>query len=165
MPAGIAPKISTSSRNIASAGRADAARSAAQHGVFEFLPDTADFLYLRLLGDYSTKYDPDGQQMHRYGKLLWKREAALDSWALKVERHLGETRSVWAFVNNHFEGFSPETCQRLANRLGFELPLASAEETISSSDPRPNGFVRVGAIDPIAGDRRPPQAAGSIAPT
>jgi hypothetical protein len=47
---------------------------------------------------------------------------------------LGETRSVWGFVNNHFEGFSPETCQRLANRLGFELPLPSAEET-ASADP------------------------------
>ncbi|HEX4639912.1 MAG TPA: DUF72 domain-containing protein, partial [Chthoniobacterales bacterium] len=87
-----------------------------------------------LLGDYSTKYDPDGQHVHRYGKLLWKREAALESWALKIERHLEETRSVWAFVNNHFEGFSPETCQRLANRLEFELPLPSPEET-ASSDP------------------------------
>jgi uncharacterized protein YecE (DUF72 family) len=101
---------------------------------FEFLPTTTDFIYLRLLGDYSTKYDPEGQHIHRYGKLLWKREAALESWALKIERHLGETRSVWSFVNNHFEGFSPETCQRLANRLGFELPLPSAEET-ASADP------------------------------
>jgi uncharacterized protein YecE (DUF72 family) len=101
---------------------------------FEFLPITTDFIYLRLLGDYSTKYDPDGQHLHRYGKLLWKREAALESWALKIERHLGETRSVWGFVNNHFEGFSPETCQRLANRLGFELSLPSAEET-ASADP------------------------------
>jgi uncharacterized protein YecE (DUF72 family) len=101
---------------------------------FEFLPTTTDFIYLRLLGDYSTKYDPDGQHLHRYGKLLWKREAALESWALKIERHLGEIRSVWGFVNNHFEGFSPETCQRLANRLGFELPLPSAEET-ASADP------------------------------
>ena len=41
---------------------------------------------------------------------------------------------LWGFVNNHFEGFSPETCQRLANRLGFELPLPSAEET-ASADP------------------------------
>ena len=96
---------------------------------FEFLPDTTDFLYLRLLGDYTTKYDRDGERVHRYGKLLWKREAALESWALKIERHLADSRSVWTFVNNHFEGFAPETCQRLANRLGFELPLPSAEET------------------------------------
>jgi uncharacterized protein YecE (DUF72 family) len=101
---------------------------------FEFLPRTTDFLYLRLLGDYATKYDQGGERVHRYGKLLWKREAALESWALKIERHLAETRSVWSFVNNHFEGFAPETCQRLANRLGFELPLPSAEET-ASADP------------------------------
>ena len=95
---------------------------------FEFLPLTADFLYLRLLGDYSTKYDRDGLFVHRYDKLLWKREAALESWSLKIERHLAEVRNVWAFVSNHFEGFAPETAQRLAHRLGFELPLPSEEE-------------------------------------
>ena len=101
---------------------------------FEFLPRTTDFLYLRLLGDYSTKYDRDGERVHRYGKLLWKREAALESWTLKVERHLADTRSVWAFINNHFEGFAPETCQRVANRLGFDLALPSAAES-ASADP------------------------------
>jgi len=100
---------------------------------FEFLPRTTDFLYLRLLGDYTTKYDGDGQHVHRYGKLLWKREAALESWATKIDRHLPDTRSVWTFVNNHFEGFAPETCQRLANRLGFELPLPSALEVASAN--------------------------------
>src|SRR5436305_12391158 len=43
---------------------------------FELWPQTTDFIYVRLLGDYSTKYDGDGRHMHRYGKLLWKREAA-----------------------------------------------------------------------------------------
>lgn len=90
---------------------------------FEFLPRTADFVYLRLLGDYATKYGSDGNHLHQYGKLLWKREAALESWALRIERHLKEVRSVWAFVGNHFEGFAPETCQRLAQRLGFDLSL------------------------------------------
>jgi len=108
---------------------------------FEFLPRTTDFLYLRLLGDYTTKYDRAGERVHRYGKLLWKREAALESWALKIERHLAETRNVWAFVNNHFEGFAPETCQRLANRLGFELPLPSPTE-IASADPGQLDFFR-----------------------
>lgn len=101
---------------------------------FELWPHTTDFIYLRLLGDYATKYDRDGRQTQRYGKLLWKREAALESWALKVERHLGEVRSVWAFVNNHYEGFSPETCQRLAGKLGYEMPLPSALEA-ASADP------------------------------
>lgn len=99
---------------------------------FEFLPCTTDFLYLRLLGDYATKYDRDGLFVHRYHKLLWKREAALESWSLKIERHLAGVRNVWAFASNHFEGFAPETCQRLAHRLGFELPLPSEVEKVLS---------------------------------
>ncbi|MEO5721675.1 MAG: DUF72 domain-containing protein [Chthoniobacterales bacterium] len=95
---------------------------------FEPWPHTTDFVYIRLLGDYGTKYDRAGERVHRYGKLLWKREAALESWALKIERHLEETRNVWAFVNNHFEGFALETCQRLAARLGYELELPTRAE-------------------------------------
>jgi uncharacterized protein YecE (DUF72 family) len=101
---------------------------------FEFLPCTADFLYLRLLGDYTTKYDADGGHIHRYEKLLWKREAALESWSLRIERHLREVRSVWAFAGNHFEGFAPETCQRLAQRLGFSLPLPPETEQVFSAN-------------------------------
>jgi uncharacterized protein YecE (DUF72 family) len=101
---------------------------------FEFLPCTTDFLYLRLLGDYATKYDIDGSHIHRYEKLLWKREAALESWSLKIQRHLSDVRSVWAFAGNHFEGFAPETCQRLAQRLGFDLPLPLETEQALSSD-------------------------------
>lgn len=98
---------------------------------FEFQPRTTDFLYVRLLGDYATKYDRDGKQVHHYGKLLWKREAAMESWVLKMERQLPEIRGLYIYVNNHFEGFAPETCQRLAERLGFELPLPAAAELTS----------------------------------
>jgi uncharacterized protein YecE (DUF72 family) len=101
---------------------------------FEFLPCTTDLLYLRLLGDYTTKYDVDGGHMHRYEKLLWKREAALDSWSLKIQRHLADVRSIWAFAGNHFEGFAPETCQRLAERLGFDLPLPPETEQAFSAE-------------------------------
>jgi len=45
-------------------------------------------------------------------------------------------RNVWTFVSNHFEGFAPETCQRLAQRLGFELPLPSEAETALSEQDR-----------------------------
>lgn len=103
---------------------------------FEFLPLTTDFLYLRLLGDYTTKYGSDGEHLHRYEKLLWKREAALESWSLKIERHLSEVRNVWAFVGNHFEGFAPETGQRLAQRLGFDLLLPGETDRILSEQDR-----------------------------
>jgi uncharacterized protein YecE (DUF72 family) len=103
---------------------------------FEFLPCTTDFLYLRLLGDYATKYDVHGGHVQRYEKLLWKREAALESWSLKIERHLPDVRSVWAFAGNHFEGFGPGTCQRLAQRLGFDLPLSLQTEQAFPADTR-----------------------------
>ena len=74
--------------------------------------------------------------MYRYEKLLWKREAALESWSLKIERHLAEVRSVWTFVSNHFEGFAPETAQRLAQRLGYGLLLPSETERILSEQER-----------------------------
>jgi uncharacterized protein YecE (DUF72 family) len=101
---------------------------------FEFQPLTTDFIYLRLLGDALTKYDGNGESAHRYGKLLWKREAALDSWALRMQRHRDEVRNVWVFANNHYEGFSPETCQRLAQRLGFDLPLPADHNAVSPAE-------------------------------
>ena len=103
---------------------------------FEFLPRTTDFVYLRLLGDYATKYDRDGLFVHRYSKLLWKREAALESWSLKIERHLAEIRNVSIFVSNHFEGFAPETAQRLAQRLGFDLLLPGEVEAVAAEQER-----------------------------
>lgn len=103
---------------------------------FEFQPRTTDFLYVRLLGDYSTKYDGEGKQLHSYGKLLWKREAALESWVLRMERQLPDIRALYIYVNNHFEGFAPETCQRLAERLGFELPLPAAAELVNAPTDR-----------------------------
>ena len=51
-----------------------------------------------------------------------------------VEAHADEIRSVWAFANNHYEGFSPETCQRLAQRLGFDLPLPVGETAVSPNE-------------------------------
>jgi uncharacterized protein YecE (DUF72 family) len=101
---------------------------------FEFQPRTTDFLYVRLLGDYTTKYGRDGKHRHRYGKLLWKREAAMESWALKIERQLSDVRAVYAYVNNHFEGLALESAQRLAERLGYELPLPSTEAQTSAED-------------------------------
>jgi uncharacterized protein YecE (DUF72 family) len=103
---------------------------------FEFLPLTSDFIYLRLLGDYITKYDGPGRLVHRYDKLQWKREAALESWSVKIQRHREEVRNIWCLVGNHFEGFAPETAQRLAERLGFDLPLPGATQEPALAEQR-----------------------------
>lgn len=102
------------------------ALAAQDRGAFEPSPQTADFLYIRLLGDLGTKYRGDGSRVHRYGHILWPRDSSLDSWAVKIQRHAEENGVIYVFVNNHFEGFSPLTCQRLGAQLGLPITLPDA---------------------------------------
>ena len=90
---------------------------------FGFLPVTSGRLYVRLLGDPGTKYGADGHETHRYGRLIWPRDVALDHWATKL-RHHGDADAVFVFANNHFEGMAVETIRRLAGRLSLDLPAA-----------------------------------------
>ena len=94
-----------------------------EEGAFEFLPQTTDFAYVRLMGDFDTKYRDDGSRKHRYRQLVWPRDASLDSWTVRIRQHTTEFSEVLVFVNNHFEGFAPETCLRLAQRLGIKLNM------------------------------------------
>ena len=96
-------------------------------GAFEWLPQTTDYLYIRLLGDQKTRYTMDGSHAYRYDRMLWARDRSLQNWAVKVRHHLGESRRVYLYVNNHFEGNAPRTCQRLANILGWTLDLPQVE--------------------------------------
>ena len=88
-------------------------------------PATA-LVYLRLMGDLDTKFDGAGERRFRYdGTHFWPRDAALGAWAARVRTALADprVRRVFVLANNHFEGFSPRTCQRLAARLGMEIKL------------------------------------------
>jgi len=96
-------------------------------GAFTFLPQTTDFLYLRLIGDLSTKYRGDGERKFRYRRLMWPRDASLENWALKVRQHAGDVSKVFAYMNNHFEGFAPLTCQRFGEQIGVPVELPSRE--------------------------------------
>lgn len=95
---------------------------------FGFWPRTADFVYLRLLGDLTTKYTADGATVHRYRGLEWPRDAAMEGWAEKVRAHVGEVKHVYIYANNHFEGFGPKTAQRIAEQLGLTVALPGPEE-------------------------------------
>ena len=95
-----------------------------KHAGFGFLPVTARHLYVRLLGDFRTKYGPDGKEMHRYGRLLWPRETALEHWTVKLNHH-ADAAAIYLFANNHYEGMGIETAQRMAGKLGVSLPAAT----------------------------------------
>lgn len=92
-----------------------------QHAGFGFRPVTARHLYVRLLGDFRTKYGPDGRATHRYGQLLWPRDMALEHWAVKL-RHHADAEAIYLFANNHYEGMAVETVRRLAAKLGMPVP-------------------------------------------
>ena len=97
---------------------------------FEFLPATTDFLYLRLMGDQSTKFRPDGSRQFRYGSLLWPRDAGLENWTQRLLKHLGDLQNIYVMINNHYEGFSPLTCQRLGRLLGIPVELPAWSSTL-----------------------------------
>jgi len=91
---------------------------------FGFLPVTAPHLYVRLLGDFRTKYGADGKTTHRCGRILWSRELALEHWAIKLGQH-SDAQAVYVFANNHYEGCAIETARRLAAKLGLLVPPVS----------------------------------------
>jgi uncharacterized protein YecE (DUF72 family) len=99
-------------------------------GAFEFLPETADFVYLRLLGDLERKYAGDGRSVHVYRELLWPRDASLENWATRLRQRLTDAASALVYINNHFEGFAPRTAHRLAALL--DLPIRAWPEPASA---------------------------------
>lgn len=95
---------------------------------FGLLPQPTDLLYVRLLGDPQTKYRSDGSRIHHYDRLKWPRERSVESWGMRIARHLAQSSAVYIFANNHFEGFAPETCQRIGRQLAVDLRLPEREE-------------------------------------
>ncbi len=92
-----------------------------QEGAFEFLPQTTDFAYVRLLGDLETKYAGDGRTVHRYREIMWPRDGSLENWAARLRQRAGELNPMLVFLNNHFEGFAPLSARRLAGLLGLSV--------------------------------------------
>ncbi len=96
---------------------------------FGFLPETADFLYVRLMGDQRTKYGAGGNRLVRYKERLWPRAAAIESWAVRLHKQVEHVKAIYIFCNNHYEGFAPVTCRELAARLGLDITLPATAIT------------------------------------
>lgn len=101
------------------------AYEAQAEAAFDPLPRTADFLYVRLMGNLETKFRPGGERRYRYGSLLWPRDQGLENWASRIVHHLVDLQKIFVMINNHYEGFSPLTCRRLGRLLGIDLELPS----------------------------------------
>ena len=105
-------------------------------GAFEPLPQTAKFLYVRLLGDFRTKHRADGSRLHRYGSLMWPRDSSIENWAIKIQKHMADSERVFLHASNHFEGFAPLTCQRIGHLLNIPVELPGIEDAPVKSPAR-----------------------------
>jgi uncharacterized protein YecE (DUF72 family) len=98
-------------------------------GAFEPLPQTtAKFLYVRLMGDLETKYDGEGERIHKYGTLMWPRDSSLENWAIKIQKHAETTEQIFVSVSNHFEGSAVLTAQRIGRLLHVPIELPGPPE-------------------------------------
>jgi uncharacterized protein YecE (DUF72 family) len=84
-----------------------------------FLVPTADFLYVRLLGNR--------KEITEIGDVVRDRSADVDKWAAQISDAMTEARAGWAYVNNHYSGFSPHTVGQLYASLGRPMPHFPAD--------------------------------------
>jgi len=79
-----------------------------------FLTRTADFLYVRLLGNR--------KQITSIGEVVRDRSEDVAKWTAEITDALPDVDAGWAFVNNHYSGFSPHTVAMILEELGRKVP-------------------------------------------
>lgn len=73
---------------------------------------TADFAYIRFLGDRKTiESDFSFERLDREEELGW--------WSVLIEEFTRDRGEVYAYFNNHYSGHSPTTARRLMEVLGI----------------------------------------------
>ncbi len=81
-------------------------------GVVNPMPVTANFLYVRLIGDRSI---PDSE----FGKVLRDKKELIKNWAKKLQ-NIQDIPLAMVMTNNHYEGFGPATANSLRMHLGMQ---------------------------------------------
>jgi uncharacterized protein YecE (DUF72 family) len=74
----------------------------------------ARFAYIRIMGE---------RDLDRFDRIYRYRDETLEKWAEAIARI--EADDIFIYIDNHFEGFAPETAARMQRLLG--LPMATAE--------------------------------------
>jgi uncharacterized protein YecE (DUF72 family) len=76
-------------------------------------PFTADFAYARLIGDRALVEAATDTLDH----VAVDQSARIDRWAEWLARAATKTAETFAYANNHFAGFAPETIRELARKV------------------------------------------------
>lgn len=74
---------------------------------------TADFLYLRWLGDR--------REIARYDRVQIDREDSFADWQTALQRVFPQVREVFGYFNNHWAGHSPTSVNEMKRRLGLAV--------------------------------------------
>ncbi len=72
---------------------------------------TADFLYLRWLGDR--------REIERYDRVQIDRDDSFAAWETDLGTALGRVSEVYGYFNNHWAGHSPASANEMKRRLGL----------------------------------------------
>ena len=85
-------------------------------------PQTADFLYVRFLGDrrkmneYVDGLIAEGKKVKHWDRVVWERRAEVENWARHI-RDMAKQRpdsKLFVFFNNHYAGYAPGTLAHFA---------------------------------------------------
>ncbi len=74
---------------------------------------TADFLYLRWLGDR--------RAIEKYDRVQIDRSESFASWESGLLSALGHVTEIYGYFNNHWAGHSPESANEMKRRLGLSV--------------------------------------------
>jgi len=77
---------------------------------------TADFAYVRLIGDRQAIEARTGT----FDRIVLDQGPRLERWAELLTGLQTRVRETYAYANNHYAGYGPETIRDLARRLGAE---------------------------------------------
>jgi uncharacterized protein YecE (DUF72 family) len=78
---------------------------------------TSDFLYVRLIGDRQAVE----ARTETFDHIVIDHGERLDRWAEWISTLLPDVRETFAYANNHFAGYGPETIRDLARRIEKKL--------------------------------------------
>lgn len=83
---------------------------------------TADFLYVRLIGDRRVtdraSIASTGLKRPTFGELFVDKSESLDRWAELLRPAVASASETFAYANNHYAGHGPATIRELVERLG-----------------------------------------------
>ncbi|MCC7104417.1 MAG: DUF72 domain-containing protein [Chloroflexi bacterium] len=82
------------------------------HYMPRVLEQTADFTYLRWLGDR--------RAIERYDRIQIDRDAEDREWAETLKELSTKVRRLYGYYNNHYAGHSPESVRSMQRRLGLD---------------------------------------------